>query len=303
VEADTEREGRPEALEAARATARLHVAGPAAIEVRGVSQVFSRRGEATHALDEVDLRVAASEFVAVVGPSGCGKSTLLRIIAGLLAPTLGEVVISGRKVGGAVTELGIVFQSPVLLDWRTVLGNVLVQIELRGGRPAEHAEQARRLLGAVGLGDFLGRFPHELSGGMRQRAAIVRALIHDPPLLLMDEPFGALDALTREQMRIDLEALWLARRKTVLFITHSIDEAVLLADRVVVMSPRPGRIERILPIDLPRPRGVEARQHPSYAAAAEEITAIFLDRGVLNRGPILGIEAASQSPAANGGER
>jgi NitT/TauT family transport system ATP-binding protein len=303
VEADAEREGRPEAVDAARVAARLEVAGPAAIEVRGVSQVFSRRGEATHALDEVDLRVAASEFVAVVGPSGCGKSTLLRIIAGLLAPTLGEVVISGRKVAGAVTELGIVFQSPVLLDWRTVLGNVLVQIELRGGRPAEHTEQARRLLGAVGLGDFLGRFPHELSGGMRQRAAIVRALIHDPPLLLMDEPFGALDALTREQMRIDLEALWLARRKTVLFITHSIDEAVLLADRVVVMSPRPGRIERILPIDLPRPRGVEARQHPNYAAAAEEITAIFLDRGVLNRGPILGIEAVSQSPATNGGER
>jgi NitT/TauT family transport system ATP-binding protein len=194
----------------------------------------------------------------------------------------------GKPVAGAVTDLGIVFQSPVLLDWRSVLGNVLVQIELRGGDPSRHVDAATRLLDAVGLADFLNRYPHELSGGMRQRTAIVRALIHDPPLLLMDEPFGALDALTREQMRIDLEALWLARRKTVLFITHSIDEAVLLADRVVVMSPRPGKIERILPIDMPRPRGVEARQSADYVAAVEEITAIFLERGVLNRGPILG---------------
>ncbi|HMR29903.1 MAG TPA: ABC transporter ATP-binding protein [Geminicoccaceae bacterium] len=253
-----------------------------------MSQVFVRDDEETHALDTVDLELDDGEFVAIVGPSGCGKSTLLRIIAGLLAPTEGEVRVMGRPVAGAVTDLGIVFQSPVLLDWRDVLGNVLVQIELRGGDPGRHVQAAIRLLDAVGLADFLNRYPHELSGGMRQRTAIVRALIHDPPLLLMDEPFGALDALTREQMRIDLEALWLARRKTVLFITHSIDEAVLLADRVVVMSPRPGRIERILPIDLPRPRGVEARQSPAYIAASEEITAIFLERGVLHRGAILG---------------
>ncbi len=263
-------------------------AGPPAITARGVSQVFVRDDEETHALDTVDLELDDGEFVAIVGPSGCGKSTLLRIIAGLLAPTEGEVRVMGRPVAGAVTDLGIVFQSPVLLDWRDVLGNVLVQIELRGGDPGRHVQAAIRLLDAVGLADFLNRYPHELSGGMRQRTAIVRALIHDPPLLLMDEPFGALDALTREQMRIDLEALWLARRKTVLFITHSIDEAVLLADRVVVMSPRPGRIERILPIDLPRPRGVEARQSPAYIAASEEITAIFLERGVLHRGAILG---------------
>ena len=263
-------------------------AGPPAIAVEGVSQIFVRDEEETHALDTVDLELGDGEFVAIVGPSGCGKSTLLRIIAGLLAPTGGDVRVMGKRVAGAVTDLGIVFQSPVLLDWRDVLGNVLVQIELRGGDPGQHVEAATRLLDAVGLGDFLGRYPHELSGGMRQRTAIVRALIHDPPLLLMDEPFGALDALTREQMRIDLEALWLARRKTVLFITHSIDEAVLLADRVVVMSPRPGRIERILPIGLPRPRGVEARQSAEYTAAAEEITAIFLERGVLHRGPILG---------------
>jgi NitT/TauT family transport system ATP-binding protein len=263
-------------------------AGPPAIEVSGVSHIFVRDDEETHALDNVDLELGDGEFVAVVGPSGCGKSTLLRIIAGLLAPTEGDCRVMGKPVAGAVTDLGIVFQSPVLLDWRSVLGNVLVQIELRGGDPSRHVEAATRLLDAVGLADFLNRYPHELSGGMRQRTAIVRALIHDPPLLLMDEPFGALDALTREQMRIDLEALWLARRKTVLFITHSIDEAVLLADRVVVMSPRPGKIERILPIDMPRPRGVEARQSADYVAAVEEITAIFLERGVLNRGPILG---------------
>ncbi len=263
-------------------------AGPPVITARGVSQVFVRDDEETHALDTVDLELGDGEFVAIVGPSGCGKSTLLRIIAGLLAPTEGDVRVMGRPVTGPVTDLGIVFQSPVLLDWRDVLGNVLVQIELRGGDPARHVEAATRLLDAVGLAGFLSRYPHELSGGMRQRCAIVRALIHDPPLLLMDEPFGALDALTREQMRIDLEALWLARRKTVLFITHSIDEAVLLADRVVVMSPRPGKIERILSIDLPRPRGVEARQTPEYIAAAEEITGIFLERGVLHRGAILG---------------
>ena len=154
--------------------------------------------------------------------------------------------VDGRVVDRPQTNLGIVFQSPVLLDWRTALDNVLVQVELRGLDPREYRERALALLAQVGLAEFADRYPHELSGGMRQRVAIARALIHDAPLLLMDEPFGALDALTREQMRLDLEALWLATRKTVLFITHSIDEAVLLADRVVVMSPRPGRIERVL---------------------------------------------------------
>jgi NitT/TauT family transport system ATP-binding protein len=179
------------------------------------------------------------------------------------------------------TNLGVVFQSPVLLEWRTALDNVLVQVELRGLDPAAYRDRALRLLEQVGLKDFAARYPHELSGGMRQRVAIARALIHDAPLLLMDEPFGALDALTREQMRLDLEALWLATRKTVLFITHSIDEAVLLADRVVVMSPRPGRIERVMDIGLPRPRGLDARRAPEFVQAAERITDIFLARGVL----------------------
>ena len=190
--------------------------------------------------------------------------------------------VAGRGVAGPQTDLGIVFQSPVLLDWRTALANVLVQVELRGMDPRAYRERALDLLAKVGLADFADRYPHELSGGMRQRVAIARALIHDAPLLLMDEPFGALDALTREQMRLDLEALWLATRKTVLFITHSIDEAVLLADRVVVMSPRPGRIEQIMDIGLPRPRGLDARRAPEFSAATEHITDIFLARGVLH---------------------
>ena len=253
-----------------------------AITLSGVAKTFRRGPQTTRALDPIDLAIREGEFLAIVGPSGCGKSTLLRLVAGLHLPTSGEVRVDGRVVDRAQTNLGIVFQSPVLLDWRTALANVLVQVELRGLDPKAFRERAMRLLAQVGLSEFADRYPHELSGGMRQRVAIARALIHDAPLLLMDEPFGALDALTREQMRLDLEALWLSSRKTVLFITHSIDEAVLLADRVVVMSPRPGRIERVLDIGLARPRGLEARRSPVFTAAAEEITAIFLARGVLH---------------------
>jgi NitT/TauT family transport system ATP-binding protein len=247
-----------------------------------VSKTLRRGATEVRALDRVDVTIGAGEFVCLVGPSGCGKSTLMRIVAGLVPATEGRVVIDGRTVDGPETRLGIVFQSPVLLDWRTVLGNVLLQVELRGLDPKRHAARARALLAAVGLDGFEDSRPRELSGGMRQRCAIVRALIHDPPLLLMDEPFGALDALTREQMRVDLEDLWLQTRKTVVFITHSIDEAVLLADRVLVMTPRPGRIERVVDIGLPRPRGLQARKARGFAAAAEAITEIFLERGVLH---------------------
>ncbi len=269
--------------EAARAAAALTAdAARPYVEIAGVGKTYRRARRETHALECIDLAVRAGEFLAIVGPSGCGKSTLLRIVAGLNPPSTGEVRVAGRGVAGPQTNLGIVFQSPVLLDWRTALANVLVQVELRGMDPGEYRERAVRLLEQVGLKDFVDRYPHELSGGMRQRVAIARALIHDAPLLLMDEPFGALDALTREQMRLDLEALWLATRKTVLFITHSIDEAVLLADRVVVMSPRPGRIEQIMDIRLPRPRGLGARRAPEFRDATERITDIFLARGVLH---------------------
>ena len=259
-------------------------ARPTSIEIEGLAKVFRRGDIETRALDGIEMQVASGEFLAVVGPSGCGKSTLLRLIAGLIPPSEGRVTIDGRSVSGPETQLGIVFQKPILLEWRTVLGNVLLQAEMRRLDASAYLERARRLLAAVGLADFEDRYPHELSGGMQQRAAIVRALIHDPPLLLMDEPFGALDALTREQMRIDLEELWLSTQKTVVFITHSIDEAVLLADRVMVMSPRPGRIERIIDVDLVRPRGLEARGLAKFDEAVAAITDIFLARGVLHSG-------------------
>jgi len=253
-----------------------------AIALVAAAKSFRRAGRETRALDPIDLAIDTGEFVAIVGPSGCGKSTLLRLVAGLIAPSAGRVTLQGQPVTGPQTALGIVFQSPVLLEWRTIIDNVLLQLELRDIDPRLHRERATALLASVGLAEFSDRYPRELSGGMRQRAAIVRALIHDPPLLLMDEPFGALDALTREQMRIDLEALWLSTKKTVVFITHSIDEAVLLADRVVVMSARPGRIERVLRVDLPRPRGLDGRKAAAFIETSELITSIFLARGVLH---------------------
>jgi len=259
------------------------------VDISGVGKTYRRDHRETHALERIDLAIHQGEFLAIVGPSGCGKSTLLRLVAGLHLASTGEVRIDGRIVDRPQTDLGVVFQSPVLLDWRTALDNVLVQIELRSLDPRAYRERALRLLDQVGLKEFVDRYPYELSGGMRQRVAIARALIHDAPLLLMDEPFGALDALTREQMRLDLEALWLATRKTVLFITHSVDEAVLLADRVVVMSPRPGKIECIIDVAMPRPRGLAARRAPEFVQATERITSIFLARGVLH-----GAQALSQ---------
>jgi NitT/TauT family transport system ATP-binding protein len=252
------------------------------VAIADVGKIYRRGGRETHALENVDLAIRDGEFLAIVGPSGCGKSTLLRIVAGLVLASRGEVRVDGKHVDRPQTNLGIVFQSPVLLDWRTALDNVLVQVELRSLDPRAYRDNALRLLDQIGLRDFADRYPYELSGGMRQRVAIARALIHEAPLLLMDEPFGALDALTREQMRLDLEALWLATHRTVMFITHSIDEAVLLADRVVVMSPRPGRIERVIDVPLPRPRGLDARRAPEFVRIAEEITDIFLARGVLH---------------------
>lgn len=274
---------KPDRLQAANVAGQTpsgHISG-VQVDVVGVQQTFRRAQMLTTALERVDLSIRPGEFVAVVGPSGCGKSTLLKIIAGLLTPSEGAVEIAGKRVAGPHTELGIVFQSPVLLDWRNILDNVLVQIDLRGGDPAAYREQARGLLAKVGLADFENRMPRELSGGMRQRTAIVRALIHAPPLLLMDEPFGALDALTREQMRIDLEKLWRERGQTTLFITHGISEAVALADRVVVMTPRPGKVDRIIDIDLPRPRDKAVITSRRFADYCDEITECFMRYGVI----------------------
>ncbi|MCZ4313911.1 ABC transporter ATP-binding protein [Comamonadaceae bacterium G21597-S1] len=255
--------------------------GSVHIAIRDLRQTFERAGMVTHALDGLDLEVCAGELVAVVGPSGCGKSTMLRIVAGLLPFSSGVVQVAGRDVTGPQTDLGIVFQSPVLLDWRNVLDNVLIQLELRGLDANQYRDRARQLLADVGLGDFQDRRPRELSGGMRQRVAIVRALIHDPTLLMMDEPFGALDALTREQMRIDLEKLWLRQRHTLIFVTHGISEAVALADRVVVMTPRPGRIEKIIPIELERPRNQAVVGSARFTEYCDEITECFMRNGVI----------------------
>ena len=249
--------------------------------LRGVGKQFG----AVEALTPIDLDVGDGEFIAIVGPSGCGKSTLVRLVAGLLPASGGVLEADGRAITKPLPELGIVFQQPVLLDWLSALNNVLFQVEMRGERPRRWRERALALLEQVGLQDFADSYPFALSGGMRQRVALARALVHEPQLLLMDEPFGALDALTREQMRIDLEALWLRQRMTTMFVTHSVDEAVLLADRVVVMSPRPGRIDRVLTIDIARPRGLAARRDPGFLRAEEEITGLFLERGVLTRGP------------------
>jgi NitT/TauT family transport system ATP-binding protein len=260
---------------------RVPGARPPLIALDGVSKTYAASDGPIRALDQVTLDVADGEFLSVLGPSGCGKSTLLLMIAGLLAPSAGEIRVAGRPVTRPQTDVGIVFQNPVLLDWRTVLRNVMLQVEARALDLAEHRAKARDLLRAVGLEGFEDKYPFELSGGMRQRAAICRALIHDPPLLLMDEPFGALDALTREQMRLDIERLWLERRKTVVFITHSIPEAVLLSDRVVVMSPRPGRVDGILDIDLPRPRRLEVQESARFTGYLTAITDLFRARGVL----------------------
>ncbi len=256
--------------------------GKALIELEGVSKQFRQGGATVQALSAVDLSIRRGEFVSIVGPSGCGKSTLLRLVAGLMPASTGRVAIDGGLPEKHKNDIGIVFQAPVLLDWRDVLGNVLFPIDMRGLRLADYEDRARSLLKLVGLADFAAAHPYQLSGGMKQRCAIARALVHDPSLLLMDEPFGALDALTREQMRIDLERIWMQSEKTVLFITHSIDEAVLLSDRVIVMSPRPGRIERVLEVDMPRPRGFDGRKHPVFAELNDIVTAIFLERGVFH---------------------
>lgn len=252
------------------------------IDVQGVSKTFVSRKEAVHAIQSLTFQVSRGEFVAVLGPSGCGKSTLMLIIAGLLPPSDGRVLVAGQEVTAPQTDVGIVFQRPVLLDWRNALGNVLVQVELRRLNARDYQERALQLLGSAGLAGFENKYPYELSGGMQQRVSICRALVHNPPLLMMDEPFGALDALTREQMRIDVERLMIEEQKTVLFVTHSIAEAVQLADRVIVLGPRPSSIESIIEIDLPRPRHRAVQESPHFLDFVRGITDIFMARGVLH---------------------
>jgi NitT/TauT family transport system ATP-binding protein len=231
---------------------------PALIGLEGVTKRFTNRaGDSVTAVEDVTLQIDADEFVTVVGASGCGKSTLLKLIGALLPPTEGRVLRGGRPVLGPSRDVGIVFQSPVLLPWRSAVDNVLFPIEIMGWPAGKYRAEADRLIELVGLQGFEQSLPRELSGGMQQRVSICRALIHDPPLLLMDEPFGALDAMTREELGLELLRVWSERRKTVVFVTHSIPEAILLADRVVVMTPRPGRIVTTVSITLPRPRTLD----------------------------------------------
>ncbi|MEN9763261.1 MAG: hypothetical protein RI906_3087 [Pseudomonadota bacterium] len=242
------------------------------ITLEGVSHVYTTPdGDRVEALRDVSLEVKRNEFVALVGPSGCGKSTLLRVVAGLIRPSGGLAAINGSPIVEPRPETGIVFQAPTLLPWASVLENVLFPLEMMGRSATDGEQQARALLKLVGLTGFEKRAPRELSGGMQQRVAICRALVHDPDILLMDEPFGALDALTREVMSLELLRIWSERPKTVLFVTHSIPEAVLLADRVVVMSARPGRIARIIEIEVPRPRSFNQEGRTEFQRATREI--------------------------------
>jgi len=250
------------------------------IRLQNVAKVYETRNGAVEACVDVTLDIRQSEFVAIVGPSGCGKTTILKMVAGLIPYSRGTISVGGRAVERPQTDVGIVFQDSIMLDWRNVLGNVMLQIEIRRMDRAKYEPVAMHLLGATGLTGFERKKPYELSGGMRQRVSICRALVHDPPLLLMDEPFGALDALTREQISMDIQKVWMEKRKTALHITHSIPEAVLLADRVVVMSPRPGRIAEIIEIDLPRPRRLD-KLPPKFNDYAGRIRDIFKSKGVL----------------------
>ncbi|MFG2556116.1 ABC transporter ATP-binding protein [Streptomyces sp. NPDC048581] len=246
------------------------------IEIDALHKVYRpRRSEPTHALTDIALTVRRGEFVSVVGPSGCGKTTLLKILGGIVPGSEGTVRVAGREVTGPLPEVGMVFQAATLLPWRTIVQNVMVPVELQRLDARVYRERAERLLALVGLDGFEDRYPHELSGGMQQRAGICRALVHDPAVLLMDEPFGALDTLTREHMNVELLRIWRESGQTVVLVTHSIPEAVFLSDRVVVLSPRPGRVAEIVDIDLPRPRALSVMTSPRAGVEVERIRVHF----------------------------
>ncbi|MFF2860677.1 ABC transporter ATP-binding protein [Streptomyces rubiginosohelvolus] len=248
-------------------------AGPAAgVRLADVAVRFRSKKRDVTALSDVSLDVAPGEFVAIVGPSGCGKSTLLKLVAGLLTASSGDVLLGGERVTGPRHDIGYVFQRAALLEWRSALRNILLQAEIRRMEPAVARARADELIRMTGLGGFEDAYPHELSGGMQQRVALCRALLHEPPVLLMDEPFGALDALTREQMNTELNRIWRTTGTTVLLVTHSISEAVYLADRVVVMSPRPGTVTEIIEVGLPAERDYsQTLGRPEFRAAAAHI--------------------------------
>ncbi len=246
------------------------------LKIKDLFHIYrTKKGDSIEALVDINLGVAKSEFITIVGPSGCGKSTLLKILGGLLSPSRGEIFLMGSHLRGPRREVGIVFQDPVLLPWKTVLQNLMLPIEVFDLNKNDYAERAQALIKLVGLEGFENKYPFELSGGMQQRNAITRALIHDPAVLLMDEPFGALDAMTREIMNLEILRIWTESKKTVLFVTHSIPEAIFLADRVIVLSARPGRIVRDFKVTLGRPRNLDMMGTDRFGSMVKEIRGIF----------------------------
>jgi NitT/TauT family transport system ATP-binding protein len=261
----------------------LDIVAPAAerrrpiIELEGVSKTYRTRDGDIPSLRPIDFTVGEGEFVVIVGPSGCGKTTLLKMLAGLLTPSGGEVRIEGKSITKPHSNIGIVFQTALLLPWRSVFSNVMMPVEVKGLPRAAYEQRARDLLRLTGLQGFESKYPWQLSGGMQQRVAICRALVHDPKLMLMDEPFGALDALTREKMNVELQRIQGETGKTVLLITHSIPEAVFLADRVMVMNARPGNIAAVYDIPLPRPRTLDIMANPLFVEMTQKIRKHFSD--------------------------
>ena len=272
----------PAVVSHARPDPAAQTAARSLIALTDVAKTYRTRDGDVESLKPLTFEIGDGEFMAIVGPSGCGKSTLLKMVGGLLPASQGRIALNGRDVSGPPDDVGFVFQAPVLLAWRTVLANVMLQIEMRHLPREKYLPKAHALLEMVGLGDFERKLPWQLSGGMQQRASICRALVHDPAVLLMDEPFGALDAMTRERMNLELQRIWYETRKTVLFITHSIPEAVFLADRVLVMTERPGAIAAIYEVPLPRPRSLGVMGDPAFVALTQTIRRHFYSQGTLD---------------------
>ena len=252
--------------------------GVQVVQATGLAKTFSISGSDVVALQGVDLSIGKGEFISFVGPSGCGKSTFLNMVAGLLPATSGQAMVNGVPVLEPSRQVGFMFQTPVLLPWRTVEQNVLMPAEVFGRKDEATRQKARAVIEAVGLGSFIKAYPRQLSGGMQQRVALARVLTYEPEVLLMDEPFGALDEFTREAMNLELMRITQAAGITVLFVTHNITEAVFMSDRVVVMTPRPGKVSGIVDVDLPRPREIDTMQLPAFTDL------LFKVRGILGHG-------------------
>jgi NitT/TauT family transport system ATP-binding protein len=272
----------PMALVVSNSTPEDKGADTAFISLQDAGKIYQTRTGKVIAVEAASFDLARGETLALLGPSGCGKSTLLMMIAGLLEASSGRILVNGRPLAGPIPELGFVFQRDLLLDWRSVLDNVLLPYALIGQDPRAHVERARSLLNRVGLGGFEDKRPYELSGGMRQRVAICRALIDDPDIFLLDEPFAALDAFTREQMQLDMQRLSLEKPRTTILVTHEIPEAVFMADRIAVMTARPSQIQEIVDIDLPRPRNMKTRESEAFGRYVTKIHGMFANLGVIH---------------------